>query len=77
MLAREETVTFLWRCSDCPAIYDAERLASLLDDGTSKACFCGGCLIEDVGPVPRWDTEAGSGSDPVVRYRAMGLLRGL
>ncbi len=75
MLSREETVTFLWRCSGCPAVYDAERLASLLDDGTSKACFCGGRLIEDVGPVPGRDGEAAGGSDAVVRYRAMGLLR--
>ncbi len=77
MISREETVTFLWRCSGCPAVYDAESLASLLDDGTSKACFCGGWLIEDVGPVPERDSEAGSGSDSLMRYRAMGLLRGL
>lgn len=75
MISREETVTFLWRCSGCPAVYDAERLASLLDDGTSKACFCGGRLIEDAGPAPERGGEVGA--DPVVRYRAMGLLRGL
>ncbi|MBA3795256.1 MAG: hypothetical protein H0X19_14130 [Rubrobacter sp.] len=75
MISREETITFLWRCSGCPAVYDAESLASLLDDGTSRACFCGGRLIEDVGPVPERGSEVGA--DSVVRYRAMGLLRAL
>lgn len=75
MISREETVTFLWRCSGCPAVYDAESLASLLDDGTSRACSCGGRLIEGVGPSP--ERDGGVGADPVVRYRAMGLLRGL
>lgn len=75
MLSREETITFLWRCSGCPAVYDAESVVSLLDDGTSKACFCGGRLFEDVGPVPERDSGAAGGSDAVVRYRAMGLLR--
>lgn len=75
MISREETVTFLWRCSGCPAVYDAENLASLLDDGTSKACFCGGRLIEGVGPAP--ERGDGAEADPVMRYRAMGLLRGL
>ena len=75
MISREETITFLWRCSGCPAVYDAESLASLLDDGTSRACFCGGRLIEDVGPVPELGSEVGA--DSVVRYRAMGLLRAL
>ena len=73
MISREETVTFLWRCSGCPAVYDAESLASLLDDGTSRACFCGGRLIEGVGPAPERD----GGADPGVRHRAMGLVRGL
>lgn len=75
MISREETITFLWRCSGCPAVYDAESLASLLDDGTSRACFCGGRLIEDVGPAPERGSEVGA--DSVVRYRAMGLLRAL
>ncbi|QIN83713.1 hypothetical protein GBA63_14540 [Rubrobacter tropicus] len=77
MISHEETVTFLWRCSGCPAVYDAESVASLLHDGTSRACFCGGSLIEDIGPAPERDREADSGWNHVGRYRAMGLLRSL
>lgn len=77
MISQEVTVTFLWRCSGCPAVYDCESVASLLHDGTSRACFCGGSLIEDVGPSPERDREAESGWDHAVRYRAMGLLRGM
>ena len=77
MISREETITFLWRCSGCPAVYDCESVASLLDDGTSRACTCGGRLIEDVGPAPGREDEAEIRSDPVVRHRATGLLRGL
>lgn len=75
MFSSEGTVTFLWRCSDCPAIYDAESVASLLHDGTSRACSCGGRLIEDVGPVPERNTRPESGWDRASRYRAVGLLR--
>jgi len=75
MISRERTVTFLWRCSGCPAVYDAESLAALLDDGTSKACFCGGRLVEGFGPAPEREPEDGTGA--VVHYRTAVLLRGL
>lgn len=75
MFSSEGTVTFLWRCSDCPAIYDAERVASLLHDGTSRACSCGGRLIEDVGPAPERNAGPESGWDHASHYRALGLLR--
>ncbi len=75
MISRERTVTFLWRCSGCPAVYDAESLGVLLDDGTSKACFCGGRLVEGFGPAPEREPE--SGADAVARYRAVALLRAL
>ena len=52
MISSKETVAFVWRCSGCPAVYDGETLAMLLDDGTSRACPCGGRLTEDVVPVP-------------------------
>ena len=52
MISSQETVVFVWRCSGCPAIYDGKSVMSLLDDGTSKACFCGGRLIEGVAPDP-------------------------
>lgn len=77
MISSEETVTFLWRCSGCPAVYDAEGVASLLHDGTSRACFCGGSLTEDVGQAPERGREAESARNHAVRYGAMGLLRGL
>ena len=77
MISREETVTFLWRCSGCPAVYDCESVASLLDDGTSRACSCGGRLIESLGPAPEREGETEIYSDPMVRHRATGLLRGL
>lgn len=77
MISREETITFLWRCSGCPAVYDCESVASLLDDGTSRACFCGGRLIEDVGPAPGREYEAEMRSDLVAHPRATAYLRGL
>jgi hypothetical protein len=52
MISEERSVTFVWRCSGCPAVYDCESLALLLDDGTSRACTCGGRLVEDVGLAP-------------------------
>lgn len=61
MISEQRTLVFVWRCSSCPAVYDCETLALLLDDGTSKACSCGGRLVEDIGPVPerRDPTETG------------------
>jgi hypothetical protein len=57
MISEVGRVTFVWRCSDCPAIYDGDSLAFLLDDGTSKACSCGGRLVEGVGTVPEYEGE--------------------
>ena len=58
MISEERSVTFVWRCSGCPAVYDCESLALLLDDGTSKACTCGDRLVEDVGLTPAHEWEA-------------------
>ena len=55
MISEVGRVTFVWRCSDCPAVYDGYSLAFLLDDGTSKACSCGGRLVEGVGTVPEYE----------------------
>lgn len=52
MISETTNLTFVWRCSGCPAVYDGETLQLLLDDGTRRACSCGGRLIEDIGPVP-------------------------
>ncbi|HEV2743149.1 MAG TPA: hypothetical protein VGV91_08350 [Rubrobacter sp.] len=67
MISEERSVTFVWRCSCCPAVYDCESLALLLDDGTSRACSCGGRLVEDLGLVPEggWDTRATPLRSPV------------
>ena len=67
MISEERSVTFVWRCSGCPAVYDCESLALLLDDGTSKACSCGGRLVEGVGLVPErgWDARATPLRSPV------------
>lgn len=73
MISEERSVTFLWRCSGCPAVYDGESLALLLDDGTSKACSCGGRLVEGVGTVPEYEGEVEAAS-----YRSLvGFLRGV
>ena len=73
MISEVRDVTFVWRCSGCPAVYDGESLALLLDDGTSKACSCGGRLVEGVGTVPDREREAAT----MVRRSAVGLLRGV
>lgn len=52
MISREATVTFVWRCSDCPAVYDGESVAFLYDDGAPAVCSCGGSLVESVGSMP-------------------------
>ena len=72
MNSEERGVTFVWRCSRCPAVYDCESLALLLDDGTSKACTCGGRLAEDVGLATgrEWEAQA------LPRRSLAGLRRG-
>lgn len=70
MISEVRSVTFVWRCSGCPAVYDGKSVALLLDDGTSKACSCGGRLVEDVGTVPESEVEIASFRSPV------GFLRG-
>ncbi len=72
MISEERSVTFVWRCSGCPAVYDCESLALLLDDGTSRACSCGGRLVEGVGVVPErdWYTRA------MPRRSPLGFRRG-
>lgn len=52
VISREETVTFVWRCSGCPAVYDGESIAFLHDEGAPAVCPCGGSLVEGVGSVP-------------------------
>lgn len=73
MISEERRVTFVWRCLGCPAVYDGESLALLLDDGTSKACSCGGRLMEGVGPAPEhgWEAEAAP------RLPSLAFLRGV
>ena len=72
MIFEERSVTFVWRCCGCPAVYDCESLALLLDDGTSKACTCGGRLVEDVGLAPAHEWEARA----LPRRSLAGLRRG-
>lgn len=71
MISEQHTLTFVWRCSGCAAVYDCETVALLLDDGTSKACSCGGRLLEDVGPAP----ERSSVAVGVPRRSPVGPLR--
>lgn len=73
MISEERRMTFVWRCSGCPAVYDGDSLALLLDDGTSKACSCGGRLVEGVGTVPEHAREVMS--QP--RRTPVGFLRGV
>lgn len=49
-MLREETITFVWRCPDCPSIYGGESLPFLYTDGDHGYCPCGGLLVEDVAP---------------------------
>lgn len=71
MISEQRTLTFVWRCASCHAVYDCETLALLLDDGTSKACSCGGSLVEDVGPVPEHEAV----TERMLRRRFAGVLR--
>lgn len=73
MISEVGSVTFVWRCSGCPAVYDGESIALLLDDGTSKACSCGGRLMEDVGTVPEHERGVGA----MARRSPVGFLRGV
>jgi hypothetical protein len=50
MFARE-TVTFVWRCPDCSAVYGAEGLPFLHADEARWYCPCGGRLVEGVEPA--------------------------
>ena len=52
MFVRRETVTFVWRCPDCPAVYDGDGVALLHSDGAPGVCACGGRLVEGVGSAP-------------------------
>ena len=65
MISEVRSVTFVWRCSGCPAVYDAESLALLLDDGTSRACSCGGRLVEGLAPDREREVEAMPRRSPV------------
>lgn len=51
MISREETVTFVWRCPDCPAVYDGNSVTFLHNDDAPAACACGGRLVEEMGHV--------------------------
>jgi hypothetical protein len=51
MICGEETVTFVWRCPDCAAMYDGESLPFLYTDEACAYCPCGGQLVEDVEPA--------------------------
>ncbi len=47
---RERNMVFVWRCPDCPGVYDGESLLFLHTDGDYRYCPCGGRLVEDVAP---------------------------
>ena len=49
-MLKEETAVFVWRCPDCPGVYDGEILLFLHTDGDYRYCTCGGRLVEDVAP---------------------------
>ena len=49
-MIREQTVVFVWRCPDCPGVYDGEGLLFLYTDEDYGYCTCGGRLVEDVVP---------------------------
>jgi hypothetical protein len=46
----EKTMVFVWRCPDCPRVYDGESLLFLYTDGDYGYCPCGGRLVEGVAP---------------------------
>ncbi len=43
-------MVFVWRCPDCPGVYDGEGLLFLYTDGDHVYCTCGSCLVEGVAP---------------------------
>jgi hypothetical protein len=47
-MIKEQTVVFVWRCPDCPRVYDGEGLPFLYTDEDYGYCPCGGRLVEDV-----------------------------
>lgn len=47
-MLKEETAVFVWRCPDCPGVYDGEILLFLHTDGDYRYCTCGGRLVEGV-----------------------------
>lgn len=51
MISREETVTFVWRCPDCPAVYDGSSVSFLYSEGAPTVCPCGGRLVEEIGSL--------------------------
>jgi hypothetical protein len=51
MISQEETVTFVWRCPDCAAVYEGEGLLFLHTDEAHWYCPCGGRLVEDIEPA--------------------------
>jgi hypothetical protein len=51
MISGEETVTFVWRCPNCSAVYGGEGLLFLHTDEVHWYCPCGGQLVEDVEPA--------------------------
>src|SRR3712207_3688839 len=47
-MIRVQTVVLVWRCPDCPGVYDGEGLPFLYTDEDYGYCPCGGRLVEDV-----------------------------
>ncbi len=47
-MLEEKLVSFVWRCPDCPGVYDGESLLFLHADGDYRYCLCGGRLVEGV-----------------------------
>jgi hypothetical protein len=46
----QKTMAFVWRCPDCPGVYDGESLLFLYTDGDYRYCPCGARLVEGVAP---------------------------
>jgi hypothetical protein len=44
----KETAVFVWRCPDCPGVYDGDSLLFLYTDGDYRYCTCGSRLVEGV-----------------------------